>query len=63
MSDKIFCPICKSELILTHRGRYEDIEERIYHIKPSFKNGYQCTNFGWCEAHLHIFQSRKKLNL
>lgn len=53
MSDKIFCPICKSELILTHTGRYEDIEERIFDIKPSFKNGYQCTNFGWCEAALN----------
>jgi len=48
----IHCPICKSKLEVTHRGRYEDLSEHVSNPNgtPSMKDGYQCTNVDWCEA-------------
>jgi len=58
MKDKsIYCPVCKSKLEVTHRGRYENLEEHVSNPNgtPSMKAGYQCLNVDWCEAsHLNF---------
>lgn len=48
---KIYCPVCKSPLVVTHTGRYEDLSEHVSNPNgnPSLKDGYQCTNVDWCE--------------
>jgi hypothetical protein len=53
----IYCPVCKSKLGVTHRGRYEDLSEHVSDPNgtPSMKDGYQCLNVDWCEAsHLNF---------
>lgn len=52
MRNAIYCPVCKCELVVTHRERYEDMSEHASNPNgtPSMKDGYQCTNFSWCEA-------------
>lgn len=49
--EKIYCPVCKSPLVVTHTGRYEDLSEHVTNPngEPSLKEGYQCTNVEWCE--------------
>jgi hypothetical protein len=49
---KLLCPVCRTELHVTHRGRYQDLSEHASNpnSEPSLKDGYQCTNFDWCEA-------------
>jgi hypothetical protein len=43
---KIFCPCCETELKVTHRDRYQDLNEHVSNPngEPSMKDGYQCTN-------------------
>lgn len=50
--NKLYCPICRSPLVVTHQGRYQDISEHVSNPngKASLKDGYQCTNVDWCEA-------------
>lgn len=53
----IYCPVCKSKLEITHRGRYEDLSEHVSNPNgtPSMKDGYQCLNVDWCDAsHLNF---------
>jgi len=40
----IYCPVCQSELIHTHDGRYQDLMEHVCDPNgtPSMKAGYQC---------------------
>ena len=49
--EQIYCPVCKSPLVVTHTGRYEDLSEHVSNPNgnPSTKDGYQCTNVDWCE--------------
>jgi hypothetical protein len=51
---KIQCPCCSTELVVTHRGRYEDLTEHVSNPngKPTLKDGYQCPN-EWCVCHPH----------
>jgi len=46
--NKIYCPVCGSELIVTHRDNYEDIQDHVscdeFDRTPSLKDGYQCVN-------------------
>jgi hypothetical protein len=46
------CPCCKSELVFTHEGRYEDLGEHVCNPNgtPSMKRAYQCLNEK-CVAH------------
>lgn len=50
--EDLFCPVCKSKLVVTHRDRYEDLSEHVSNPNgtPSMKDGYQCTNVDWCLA-------------
>ena len=50
--EDLFCPVCRTKLVITHRGRYEDLAEHVSDPNgtPSMKDGYQCTNVDWCEA-------------
>ena len=55
--EDLFCPVCKNKLVITHRGRYEDLTEHVSNPNgtPSMKDGYQCTNVDWCVAsHLNF---------
>lgn len=54
---KLLCPVCRSELEITHTGRYQDMCEHVSNpnSEPSLKDGYQCTNVDWCEAALMNF--------
>lgn len=49
---KLLCPVCRTELQITHRGRYQDLSEHVSNPngEPCLKDGYQCTNVDWCEA-------------
>jgi hypothetical protein len=49
---KMQCPCCCTELVVTHRGRYEDLGEHVSNPNgtPSLKDGYQCPN-EWCVCH------------
>ena len=44
--NKIYCPVCGSELKVTHRDNYEDIQDHVSCDggTPSLKDGYQCVN-------------------
>ena len=45
--NKIYCPVCGSELKVTHRDNYEDIQDHVScdeYNTPSLKDGYQCVN-------------------
>lgn len=46
MKNKIFCPCCEKELVITHQGRYESLDEHVSNPNgtPSLKDAYQCTN-------------------
>lgn len=49
MKDKnLCCPVCGSKLIVTHRGNYSDIQDRVSwdNSTPSLKEGYQCIHIG-----------------
>ena len=52
MKKSIYCPICESELSVTHRDHYEDLSEHVCNPNgtPSLKDGYQCIN-PECDAH------------
>lgn len=49
---KIYCPCCNSELVVTHRDRYEDLVDHVSNPNgtPSMKDGYQCIVES-CSAH------------
>jgi hypothetical protein len=36
------CPSCKKPLVVTHRDRYESIEDHVSNRTPSLRDGYQC---------------------
>lgn len=42
----IYCPICEKELIVTHRERYESLDEHVSDPNgtPSLKDGYECSD-------------------
>jgi hypothetical protein len=46
------CPCCKTDLVFTHEGRYQDLGEHVCspNREPSMKRAYQCTN-SECVAH------------
>ena len=50
--NKIYCPVCGSELKVTHRDNYEDIQDHVSwdDSTPCLKDGYQCIN-NECLAH------------
>jgi hypothetical protein len=43
---KIYCPICKHTLFVTHKDHYEDLSDHVCNPneQPSLKDGYQCIN-------------------
>lgn len=49
---KLQCPCCATELVVTHKDRYQDLGEHVSNPNgvPSLKEGYQCTN-EWCVCH------------
>jgi hypothetical protein len=47
--EEMKCPCCKEELVVTHRDRYESLDEHVSGGRPSLKNGYQCLN-DYCVA-------------
>ena len=46
----IKCPCCLTDLQVTHKGKYETLEEHVEDREPSMKDGYQCMNTV-CKAH------------
>lgn len=51
----IVCPCCLAPLVVTHQGRYEDINDHVSNPNgtPSMKDGYQCLNADWCFASVY----------
>lgn len=49
---KLQCPCCCTELVVTHRDRYQNLGEHVSNPngEPSLKEGYQCPN-EWCVCH------------
>jgi hypothetical protein len=48
--EKLKCPCCLSDLVVTHQDRYETLLEHVEDREPSLKDGYQCLNSS-CAAH------------
>lgn len=50
--EKLFCPACDTQLVITHQERYQDMCEHVSqpNATPSMKDGYQCPNES-CIAH------------
>jgi len=48
MNKAILCPVCLSELKVTHQEHYQDLTEHVCNPngKPSLKDGYQCVHSG-----------------
>lgn len=53
MTDRIFCPVCQTELVVTHQERYQSLAEHVSdpNREPSMKNGYQCPDSS-CASHI-----------
>lgn len=53
MEKPIKCPVCDSQLVVTHQDRYQDLVEHVSqpNATPSMKDGYQCPNTE-CIAHV-----------
>lgn len=47
--DNLKCPCCLKRLEITHRDRYESLDEHVSGSKPSLKHGYQCKDI-FCVA-------------